>query len=160
MKGLPFWLHQIVEYLLAIVVALAAARSDLPSVVLGAALLLGALAATADAPFAARRLVSRPHHRIADWAVGTVLVVVGVVLRKSLGGNGAFWMIAAGALVGILALRTDYSPPVSLRTRLRLDGTIDAQVVADRAHDASKVLGRVTGTAASHGRKAWRQRRG
>ena len=160
MKGLPFWLHQLVEYLLAIVVALAAARSDLPAVVLGAALLLGALAATADAPLAARRLVSRPHHHIADWTVAAVLVVVGVALRNSLGGNGAFWMIVSGVLVAILALRTDYSPPISLRSRLRLDGTIDARVVADRAHDASKVLGRVTGTAASHGRKAWRQRRG
>lgn len=157
---LPFWVHQIIEYLLAAIVALAAARSDQPAVVLGAAAVLAALAATADAPLAMRRLVRRPTHRALDWIVAALLVVVGIVLRNSLGGNGAFWMIASGTLLAFLAWRSDYSPPIPLRSRLRLDGTIDATVIADRANEASKVLGRLSGTAAAEGRRRWRQRRG
>ena len=105
----PFWMHQALEYLFGVLIAAQAIHADneaLPAVA-GAVLVL--LAATADGPFGAFRIVSRRAHRIVDLAAAAALGVVAVLARHE--GATVVGLVAAGAVVLVmLVLRTDFRP--------------------------------------------------
>jgi hypothetical protein len=107
---LPFWIHQIVEYALALVAASSAARAPHPEYPVIAAALVLVLAATADGPFAAFRGVPRKIHRIADLSLAAVLIVAALVLRSKMGSGSSALIIGLGALLAALSWRTDYRP--------------------------------------------------
>ena len=120
--GLPFWIHQIVEY-----------RSA-SSLIFQAVQTAGRCSRCSSAwpswcwrpPPTARsprfHVVSRPVHRVLDIGVIVVIVLVIVFERDAMGGAGLLFIgLAAVALVG-LVLRTNYRPkarghPVLVRRR-------------------------------------------
>jgi hypothetical protein len=113
---LPFWIHQIVEYGLALVLASSGARMTKPVLPLTAAAVLILLAATADGPLAAVHVVRRPMHRLLDWVIGLGLIIAAAVFYRQAGSAPALLTGLVGfALLG-LSWRTNYAPkPVRVR---------------------------------------------
>jgi hypothetical protein len=116
---LPFWIHQITEYGIALVTASAGARTSKPVYPIVAAVVILILAATADGPFAAFRTTSRKTHRIADLSVAGVLIVVGLVLRSKMGPASSTVVVGVGVLLAALSWRTSYRPKPVKQKRLR-----------------------------------------
>jgi hypothetical protein len=117
---LPFWIHQIAEYGIALVTASAGARTSKPVYPIVAAVVILVLAATADGPFAAFRTTSRKTHRIADLSVAGVLVVVGLALRSVMGPASSTVVAGVGVLLAALSWRTSYRPkPVKEKRQRR-----------------------------------------
>ncbi len=156
---LPFWMHQIIEYLIALLVATGAVRANQPVAVLTGAAVIALLASTSDAPLAAKKLVARSTQRYLDIGAAAMLVVLGGLFRDWLGPKGTFWLVAGGVMLAVLVWRTDYSDR-RVRERAPRTRTIDARAVSERAQGASKVAGAISGRAAAAGRAAWRKRRG
>lgn len=115
----PFWLHQLVEYILGITLVSQALQSPTPAVpaLAGAAVLVNA--AVARGPLGAFRLVSRATHRTLD------VVVMGLVAGLAV---QPWWSIEAGArlvMLGIVAVhafvwwQSDLSEPAPSATRSR-----------------------------------------
>jgi hypothetical protein len=118
----PFWLHQLVEYILGITLVSQALQSPTPAVpaVAGAAVLVNA--AVARGPLGAFRLVSRSVHRVLDIVV--MVLVAGLAVQP-------WWTIDAGArlvMVGIVAVhafvwwQSDLSEPAPRAARARRAG--------------------------------------
>jgi hypothetical protein len=117
---LPFWIHQIAEYGIALVTASAGARTSKPVYPIVAAVVILVLAATADGPFAAFRTTSRKTHRIADLSVAGVLIVVGLALRSVMGPASSTVVAGVGVLLAALSWRTSYRPkPVKEKRQRR-----------------------------------------
>ena len=146
---LPYWMHQLIEYLLGLLLLFEAARLKhplLPAIAGVAIVLLGAMG---DAPLSAFRTVRRPVHRTVDLVVGVVLLALGLVLWRS--GGGAAMLVVVAVLLLILTWRTNYrpkGPKTPLRERLP-----DARM-------AGRLAGRATGKVVIAGRSRWRARGG
>jgi hypothetical protein len=84
-----------------------------------AAVVILVLAATADGPFAAFRTTSRKTHRIADLSVASVLIVVGLVLRGTMGAASSTVVTGVGVLLAALSWRTSYRPKPVKEKRVR-----------------------------------------
>ncbi len=113
---LPFWIHQVVEYGIAAVVASSGARLPQPVLPMVAAVVIVVLAATADGPMAAVHLVKRGPHRVADCVVGIGLIVAAVGLFRRVGSSAALLAGLAGVALLALSWRTNYAPkPVKVK---------------------------------------------
>ena len=144
---LPYWMHQLIEYLLGVLLLSQAARLERPlwAAIAGVALVLAA--ALGDAPLSAFRTVPRPVHRIVDVVLGVVLVALGALVVP---GAGRVMVLVAGAAVLVLAWRTDFrpkGPKVPLRDRLPDSRTV------------GQLAGRGVGKAVVAGRRNWRARK-
>lgn len=144
---LAFWIHQVVEYGLAIVVLSqgAQAGAPVPAGIAAGALVL--LAVTAQAPLGAFRVVSRPVHRVLDIVVVVALVLVAVGFRDELGTGGLIVLGASAFALAVLVIRTDYTPP---RPR-RSPGTPAGPTTGEE-------LGRAAGRVVGRGIHAYRRR--
>jgi len=107
---LAFWIHQVVEYLLGVLLISQAIQSEHPEVpmVLGAAVIL--LAATADGPLAAFHVVPRPLHRVFDVVAIVAIAVATIVFRADLGTVGVVFAAAVVVAMAGLVVRTSYAP--------------------------------------------------
>jgi hypothetical protein len=116
---IPFWVHQLVELLLGVLLMLQGARTGEHTVVLlvlGGALAL--LALTSDGALAAWPWIRRRTHRVADFAAAAVLALSPLLL--GLDDVLAIVLVELAALAMVwLALRTNWSRP-SRRQRARL----------------------------------------
>lgn len=146
---LAYWMHQLLEYLVGIVVLFETARFSKPAapVLVGAAVVV--LGSLGDAPLSAFRSVPRRVHRLADLAVAAVALVLAAVGPASKAGRIALVVVAV--VLALLAWRTDFSPKapkVPLRERL------------PDSRDVGRVAGKAAGKAAVAGRSWWRSRKG
>lgn len=114
-RHVPFWLHQLVEYLLAAALLWAGARVEgdgrIVAFSLGGALLV--FSAISDGGFGAGRVLSRSQHRIGDLVL---VVAIPVVLVAVPGARTAVVLVPGGASVAMLVYllrRTRYErrPP-------------------------------------------------
>ena len=104
---LPFWIHQLVEYLIGILLVSQALQADRPLIPLAAGTAVLALAATADGPIGAFRVVGRHLHYVLDLVVGIALLVLAVLARGATGSTGVLVTVVAGVSVLVLAVRTE-----------------------------------------------------
>ena len=141
----PFWMHQLVEYLLGVALLSQGLRTTEPLVptVLGALLLLNV--AVVDGPLSAFKGVSRGFHRGVD-AVLVVAMVVALLLVDSLTSSVQFMIGGCAAVMAFLIWRSDY--------RERVKKT----PVASGA-GRSEEVGRLAGRAVGQGVQAWRRTR-
>jgi hypothetical protein len=148
---LPFWIHQLVEYTVAILIASEGARSGKPLVPMVGAVVVLVNAAIADGPGAAFRWVPRKVHRVLDLVVATGLVLAGIVLRSQAGSVGQVILIGGGALLGALVLRSNYEPkPVKVRrSRTRPNVASPTPTPASGASAAPRATNPTTATAPS-----------
>ena len=136
MNKLAFWIHQLVEYLVAVLVLSAGARvTNGIGVPLAAGGVLLALAATADGPLGAFRWVSRRLHRVLD--IGALVAILGlVVLGLAIDAKAGAAIAAGGAvMLGVLIVRTNYAPkpvrrPITMPTTSEDVGRVAGKAVA------------------------------
>ena len=112
--GRGFWLHQIVEYLIAAALILMSAQSNYPIVTsaFGTALLVNVT--ITDGPLSAYKIISRLVHRIFDWLYVGALIVGSIVLDIDQSTRSALLGVAIALVV--IALSTNYSKKVFRRS--------------------------------------------
>jgi hypothetical protein len=105
--GRGFWLHQIVEYLIAAALILMSAQSRHPFVLAAYGIALLINVTVVDGPFSAYKLISRGVHRVLDWLfvvalfAGTFVLDVDQSTRTTLFG--------VGLAIVVIALTTNYT---------------------------------------------------
>ena len=109
--GMPFWIHQTVEYLMALIVLSQGVQAGVPVPAGIAAGALVLLAATAHGPLGAFRIVRRPVHRIADIVVAVALAVLALLSRNEIGTGGLVLLGGSAAVLLLLVWRTSYAEP-------------------------------------------------
>jgi hypothetical protein len=162
---LAFWIHQVSEYGLGVLVASSAARLPHPELPIVVALVILLLAATADGAAAAVHLVKRPLHRHLDIAIGIAIVAVSAALFKRVGASAAILTGLAGVALLALSWQTNYSPkpekvrrpPRQIRIPQRPKRTSVGGAQLSRGAKAEKV-GRKAGRYAAVGVKVWKNR--
>lgn len=112
--GRGFWLHQIVEYLIAAALILMSAQSDYPIVtsVFGIALLINVT--ITDGPLSAYKIISRLVHRIIDWLYVIALLVGSIALDIDQSTRTTLFGVAIALVV--IALSTNYTKKVFRRS--------------------------------------------
>jgi hypothetical protein len=144
----PFWLHQLVEYIIGLILVAQGLQGPEPLVpaVVGGVVLLNA--AVAIGPLGAFRLVGRRLHRVLD------LVAIGVVVAAAVQpwvdvdvGTRAI-MIAIAIVYGFVWFYSDFAEKQARQQR-RVAAT------GDRGEDLGRTAGRLAGNAVT----AWRRRK-
>ncbi len=105
--GRGFWLHQLVEYAIAILLIVMAAqiREPLVPVLFGVALLINA--AVADGAMSAFKLLSRGTHRLIDWLIIVGCLISGVLVDN--GVTGRLALIGVGLVLAVISLGTNFA---------------------------------------------------
>jgi hypothetical protein len=144
----PFWLHQLVEYIIGLILVAQGLQGPEPLVpaVVGGVVLLNA--AVAIGPLGAFRLVGRRLHQVLD------LVAIGVVVAAAVQpwvdvdvGTRAI-MIAIAVVHGFVWFYSDFAEKQA-RQKRRVAAT------GDRGEDLGRTAGRLAGNAVT----AWRRRK-
>jgi hypothetical protein len=174
MRGpkLTFWMHQLTEYALAMVLASAAIRAPKPWFPLVAAGLIAAIAATADGPLGAFNVVSRSRHRIVDHVAAGVLLVASGAMWTTVRAGSAGLVVGIAFLLVVLSFRTDYSPkPVRERRTRRRRATIEDGwqppvteptkpiIGGERAEAIGRTAGKSTAKVVRGAMAVWKSRR-
>ncbi len=162
---LAFWIHQVSEYALGVLVASSAARLPHPELPIAVALVILLLAATADGSAAAVHLVKRPLHRRLDIGIGIAIVAVSAALFTRVGASAAILTGLAGVALLALTWQTNYSskpvkvrrPPRQIRIPQRPSRPKVESPQLSRGAKAEKV-GRKAGRYAAVGVKVWKNR--
>ena len=172
---LAFWIHQAVEYLVGFLVLSQALQAADPVVPVVAAGVVLALAATADGPLAAFRLVPRGLHRVLDVVAAVALAAVGIVFRDDLGGLGVVVLAGVGVVLAALVYRTDYRgraqraarPAATTPRRVgsadpsattSSGASADARTRAPTSASTGEEVGRRAGRLVAQGVRAYRRR--
>lgn len=142
----PFWMHQLVEYLLAIALLSQGLRAATPLVptVLGALLLVNV--AVVDGPLAAWKAVRRPVHRVLDVMLCAVLAVAAFLPASLVSSSTRVMIGGSAAVMAFMIWRSDY------RER-------DQRPAVPSGAGRSEEVGRLAGRAVGHSVNAWRRAR-
>ena len=108
--GRGFWLHQIVEYLIAAALILMSAQSRHPFVLAAYGIALLINVTVVDGPFSAYKIISRGVHRIIDWLF-VVALFVGVFLLD-VDQSTQTTLVGVGLAIVVIALTTNYTKKV------------------------------------------------
>ena len=105
--GRGFWLHQLVEYAIALVLLLMSARTEQPAlpVVVGAAILINA--AISDGAMSAFKFFSRRAHRNIDWVIIAAAVTSPFIFEVD--STGRLTMIGTGLVLAVIVLGTNFA---------------------------------------------------
>ncbi len=112
--GRGFWLHQIVEYLIAAALILMSAQSDYPIVTSAFGIILLINVTITDGPLSAYKVISRLIHRIIDWLYVAALIVGAIVLDIDQSTRTTLFGVAIALVV--IALSTNYTKKVFRRS--------------------------------------------
>jgi len=125
----PFWMHQVVEYIIGAVFVSAGFGSPTPAVpaVLGAIVLINA--AIAIGPVSAYRLVHRRVHRIADLVVIGLVVAAVVLPWIEMDSNTQILVALLGVVLAFVWWNTDFATKDQRKQRRRQTPTPDAEDV-------------------------------
>lgn len=106
-QGRGFWLHQLVEYAIAILLIVMSAQTNQPLVpiLFGVALLINV--AVADGAMSAFNLLNRGVHRIIDWLIIIGCLVSAVVLDADVTGRLA--LLGVGLVLAVISLGTNFA---------------------------------------------------
>jgi hypothetical protein len=144
-RGIPFSIHQIAEYVLGLGLIAQAVQGGqaIAPVLLGAAILVSA--AVTDGPVAGWKAVSRPAHRVVDIVLALTALALAVLPWTNADLTSRAVLVVTAALLGLLILRSDYAPKPVREPRSR----------GDVAEDIGRSAGRMVGRSM----KAYRDRR-
>lgn len=129
----PFWMHQIVEYILGIVLISAGFQSPQPVVpsVLGVVIMLNA--AITEGPGGAFRLVHRKVHRVLDVVVVGLLVVGAVQPFVSIDSTSRILLGAMAVVLGVVTWNTDFATKDERKARRRRAARPSSEEIGRRA---------------------------
>lgn len=143
----PFWLHQVAEYLLAVVLIAQGLQMPEPLVPAAAGVLVLLNASIAIGPASAFRWVDRRTHRILDLLVIGVVVALALQPWITVDGGTRGIMVAVAAVLGVVWYYTDFAERTERRSR---------RIAA--ARPGSEQIGRGAGRAAGSLVNQWRSR--
>ncbi|PHX94172.1 MAG: hypothetical protein CK542_01500 [Acidimicrobium sp.] len=109
-SGRGFWLHQIVEYLIAAALILMSAQSSHPFVLAAYGIALLINVTVVDGPFSAYKIISRGVHRIIDWLFVVALFVGAFLL--DIDQSTQTTLVGVGLAIVVIALTTNYTKKV------------------------------------------------
>jgi hypothetical protein len=144
----PFWLHQLVEYMIGLILVATGLQGPEPLVpaVVGGVVLLNA--AVAIGPLGAFRLVGRRLHRVVDLVVIAFVVVAAVQPWVDVDVGTRAIMIGIALVYGFVWFYSDFAEKQARRQRR-------AAATGDRGEDLGRTAGRLAGNAVT----AWRRRK-
>ena len=142
----PFWMHQIVEYILGGALVASGLQSPTPAVpsVLGAVVMLHS--AITIGPVGAFRVIGRRTHRVVDVVVLAAQIVAGVQPWISLESSTRLVILGIAAVHVFVWWQTNFAERVRSRT-------------SDTGTDRSTEIGRVAGRLVGNGVNAVRRQR-
>ncbi len=151
----PFWMHQIVEYLVGILLLAASFQVPDPVVpaVLGALVILNA--AMAKGPLSAFPMVGRRLHRWLDIVVIVALVVAAVQPVLDIDSTSRLLLGGVGFVLFFIWLNSDFTDPAQRKAAKQQAKAARRQQRGDRP--ASEELGRQAGRAVGQGMNAAKQ---
>jgi hypothetical protein len=144
----PFWLHQLVEYLVGLILVgqgLQAPEPLVPALVGGVVLFN---AAVAIGPLGAFRLVGRRLHRVLDLVAIGVVTAAAVQPWVDVDVGTRVIMIGVAVVYGFVWFYSDFAEKQSRKERR-------AAATGDRGEDLGRTAGRLAGNAVT----AWRRRK-
>jgi len=106
LQGRSFWLHQLVEYAVAIMLIILSAqtRHPLVPILFGVALLINV--AVADGAMSAFELLGRRMHRFIDWLITTGCLLSSVIFDND--ATGRLALLATGLVLAVVSLGTNF----------------------------------------------------
>lgn len=150
----PFWMHQLVEYLLGGAVVATGLQSPTPAVpsVVGAVLMLHA--AITIGPLAAFRVLPRRIHRITDLVLIALTAAAAAQpwIRCESGSRMILGMIAV--VHGFVWWRTNFTEPLTRRQRAAAREAARPATPGDLPDDRATNIGRMAGRLAGRGVRA------
>lgn len=175
----PFWMHQVVEYILGVLVVASGTQSPTPVVPATLGGLVLVYAASTKSSVAAFRVLPRALHRVGDPIVCAVLVVGAIQPWVDVDVGARFVLIGVSVVYLFVWWQSDYSEHVSRRDRkaaaaarsetparhaqpaqadqpAAADGAGPAST--DRSTEVGRMLGRAVGLGVTAARRAKRSR--
>lgn len=106
-QGRGFWLHQLVEYAIAIALIMMSAqtRQPLAPVLFGVALLINV--AVADGAMSAFKWLGRRTHRFIDWLIIIGCLVSAVIFDSD--ATGRLALLGVGLVLAVISLGTNFA---------------------------------------------------
>lgn len=140
-------MHQLVEYILGIALISQGVQSTRPLIPSVFGLLVMINASAVAGPLSAFRVIPRPLHRLADFAIAGAMLVSAVAFNSSLESATQLTLVGVGAVMAFVAWRTNYAE------RVRRPAPAASQGRSDE-------IGRMAGRAAAGGVRLYRRRKG
>lgn len=164
----PFWMHQVVEYILGVLIVASGTQSPTPAVPAALGGLVLVYAASTKSSVAAFRLLPRSLHRVGDPVICAVLVAGAFQPWVEVDIGAVFVLVGVAVVYLFVWWQSDFSEHVSRRDR-RTAAADDAATVAtghdghvagaaDRSTEVGRMLGRVVGQGVTAARRARRSR--
>ena len=113
----PFWMHQIVEYILGVALIMTAVQQPEPAIPAMMGLLVLLNASIAIGPAGAFRLVSRGLHKQLDLVVIGLLFFMAVQPFWSVDSTGRMIMAAIGVVMLFIWFHSDFTAPGATQGR-------------------------------------------
>lgn len=136
----PFWLHQVVEYLVGLMLIAAALQSPDPAVPAALGVVVLGNAAIAIGPAGAFRLVGRRLHRTLDVVVIVLLAVTAVQPWVDVDTTGRFLVGGIALVLFVVWFHTDFADRAERKARR-------AQRARPESAEIGRQAGRVVGDA-------------
>ncbi len=135
----PFWMHQMVEYILGGMLVAQGLQSPTPILPALAGGLIMVNAAIVRGPLAAFRVVSRRQHRTLDIVVIITVIVLGVQPAVSVEGSTRMIMVAMAVVMAFVWIGSNFDDRVkrSARTKITAEG--------GRGTEVGRLAGRAVG---------------
>lgn len=135
----PFWMHQLVEYILGGMLVAQGLQSPTPILPSLAGGLIMVNAAIVRGPLAAFRVVSRRQHRTLDIIVMITVIILGVQPAVSVEGSTRMIMVAMAVVMAFVWMGSNYDDRVkrSTRTKITAEG--------GRGTEVGRLAGRAVG---------------
>jgi uncharacterized membrane protein YhaH (DUF805 family) len=138
----PFWMHQIVEYVLGIALIMTAVQQPEPAIPAMMGLLVLLNTAVAIGPAGAFRLVPRRLHKQLDLVVIALLFFMAVQPFWSIDSTGRLIMAAIGVVMLFIWFHSDFTAPADRKAEKAARRAAGAPVTSETV---GKSAGRVVG---------------
>ncbi len=145
----PFWMHQVVEYILGIALVMTAVQQPEPTIpaVMGVAVLLNA--AIAIGPAGAFRLVPRKLHKHMDLVVIAMLLFAAIQPWLSVDATGRMIMFGIAIVMFFIWFHSDFTDRADRKAAKAAKATQSSD--ADRTARDSAAIGKTAGRYVGHG---------
>lgn len=164
----PFWMHQLVEYILGVLIVASGTQSPTPAVPAALGGLVLVYAASTKSSVAAFRLLPRSLHRVGDPVICAVLVAGAFQPWVEVDIGAVFVLVGVAVVYLFVWWQSDYSEHVSRRDRRAATAAAattpdaghaeQAANATDRSTEVGRMLGRVVGQGVTAARRARRSR--
>lgn len=150
----PFWMHQVVEYLIGIILIAGALQSPEPTVPAVMGVLVVGNTSIARGPASAFPLVGRKMHRWLDVAVMVTLLIAAFQPIVSVDGTGRALLCGVTVILFFIWLNSDFTEKVERKGRLKgLKRERRERLARPQSEEIGKKAGRMFGSGVKAARR-------